>query len=148
MAATLYFNVNFHDELPGNAGSDIEICIPQAVTASLAWADENGKPLEACLPIRLLPLTQGKGSYTIRDGLLIPEQAKMLLCRVYNDCGHEIVLPELRYALPAHKLLPEETPEKCFFVTSDIHVGGRYFHNDENRRLRSPTWQKQNRRLF
>ncbi len=135
MAATLYFNVNFHDELPGNAGSDIKICIPQAVTASLAWADENGKPLETCLPIRLLPLAQGKGSYTIRDGLLIPEQAKMLLCRVYNDCGHEIVLPELRYALPAHKLLPEETPEKCFFVTSDIHVGGRYFHNDENRRL-------------
>ena len=37
MADTLYFNVKFHDELPGNAGADIEICIPQGVMASLAW---------------------------------------------------------------------------------------------------------------
>ena len=36
MADTLYFNVKFHDALPGNAGADIEISIPQAVMASLA----------------------------------------------------------------------------------------------------------------
>lgn len=91
MADTLYFNVKFHDALPGNAGANIEISIPQAVMASLAWADANGKALESCLPIRLVPLSDGKASYTLRDGLLIPEQAKTLICRVYNDCGHEIV---------------------------------------------------------
>ena len=134
MADTLYFNVKFHDALPGNAGADIEISIPQAVMASLAWADETGKALESCLPIRLVPLSDGKASYTLRDGLLIPEQAKTLICRVYNDCGHEIVLPELRFDIPESKQLAAQTPKKVFFATSDIHVGGRYFHNDENRR--------------
>ena len=92
MADMLYFNVKFHDELPGNAGADIEISIPQAVMASLAWADETGKALENCLPIRLVPLSDGKASYTLRDGLLIPEQAKTLICRVYND---EIIVVRL-----------------------------------------------------
>lgn len=85
MADTLYFNVKFHDELPGNAGADIEICIPQGVMASLAWADENGNALGNYLPIRLLPLSDGKAVYTLRDGTMIPEVARMLLCRVYND---------------------------------------------------------------
>ena len=131
----LYFEVKFHDAYPGNAGADIRLCIPQAVTASLAWADENGKALESCLPIRLLPLTDGKAAYTLRDGLLIPEEARTLICRVYNDGGHEIKLPELTYTLPEHKLLAAQKPKKVYFATSDIHVGGRYFHNDENRRL-------------
>ena len=134
MAATLYFNVKFHDALPGNAGADIEISIPQAVMASLAWADETGKALENCLPIRLVPLSDGKASYTLRDGLLIPEQAKTLVCRVYNDCGHDIVLPELRCDIPHSMQLAAQTPKMVFFATSVIHVGGRYFHNDENRR--------------
>lgn len=133
MADTLYFNVKFHDELPGNAGADIEICIPQGVMASLAWADENGNALGNYLPIRLLPLSDGKAVYTLRDGTMIPEEARMLLCRVYNDCAHEIVLPELRFTVPESKLLSKQTPKKTYFVTSDIHVGGRYFHNDENR---------------
>lgn len=131
----LYFRVNFHNTHPGCAGADIELCVPTGVAALLAWGDENGAPLADYLPIRLLALDDGKASYSLRDGLMIPETAKTLVCRVFNDFGHEIKLGELCYTLPVEKLTEAETPEEVYFVTSDIHVGGRYFHNDANREM-------------
>ena len=129
------FDVSFHNDVPGAAGADIRIDIPQGILAVLSWADGEGHALDDYLPIKALPLTDGKGAYLLRDGLMIPEKARAMLCRVYNDCMLEIVLPELKFRLPEHKLLPERTPEKLYYATSDIHLGGHYFHNYENRSL-------------
>lgn len=131
----LYFNVKFHTDVPGSAGADIELCIPTGEVALLFWGDENGNALADYLPIRLLALTEGKAQYTLRDDLFIPENAKMLVARVFNDFGHELHLKELCFPIPEEKHLPEEAPEAVYYATSDIHVGGHYFHNDENRRL-------------
>ena len=127
------FDVCFHDDLPGNAGADIRMDIPSGILAVLYWADAAGQPLADHLPIKALALTGGKGTYALRDGLLIPEAAEMLLCKVYNDCMLEIVLPELRVVIPEHKLLPHRRPLHVIYATSDIHYGGHYFHNDANR---------------
>lgn len=129
----LYFRVHFHNDEPGCAGADTELCVPTGVAALLSWGDEKGEPLEHYLPIRLLPLVEGKASYRLRDGLMIPEEARTLVCRVYNDFGHEIKLKELCYPLPDEKRTVREEPETVYYVTSDIHVGGRYFQNDRNR---------------
>ncbi len=127
------FDVQFHNDIKGDAGADIKIDIPQGILAQLYWADEEGKALEDTLMIKAMPLCDGKADYTLRSGIAIPQKAKKMLCKIFNDSMLEIVLPELVFTIPEEKLLSVQTPKKTWFATSDIHHGGRYFNNDANR---------------
>ena len=127
------FNVTYRDSIPGSAAADIEIEFPQGILATLYWADKDGKPLENYLPIKSLPMIDGKASYSMIEGWMIPEEAEMMLVKVYNDAMVEIVLPEMKAMIPEEKRLAKAEPKAKVFVTSDVHIGGDYFHNRENR---------------
>ncbi len=129
------FDVRFSDDRRGNADAKVTINIPSGILAVLYWADENGKPLEDYLPIKALALIDGKAEYSLEHNRMIPENAKKILCKVYNDFMYEIVLPELCADIPEEKLIAERKPDLRVFVTSDLHFGGKYFHNDRNRAL-------------
>ena len=94
------FDVRFSDDRRGNADAKVTINIPSGILAVLYWADENGKPLEDYLPIKALALIDGKAEYSLEHNRMIPENAKKILCKVYNDFMYEIVLPELCADIP------------------------------------------------
>ena len=128
------FNVEFKDEKRGSAHAKVTVGIPQGILAQLFWADENGKPLDDYLPIKAFALDEnGCGTYEIADGVFLPEDAAVVLLKVFNDDMIEIVLPEMKFPIPESKRFPKAERIGRVFVTSDIHVGGHYFHNDENR---------------
>lgn len=46
------FDVKFLNEKKGNADMEAVIDIPHGILATICWADENGKPLEAYCRLR------------------------------------------------------------------------------------------------
>lgn len=129
------FDVKFLNDLQGNADMEVVIDIPQGILACICWADQNGKPLEDYLPIKHLPLIDGKGTYKNENGLFIPEEASKIICRVYNDYMHEIVIPELVKDIPDNKKFIPGKIIKRIVACSDMHCGGNYFNNTNNRIL-------------
>jgi hypothetical protein len=126
------FNVAFTSKKADNGQFAVEISAPQAVVATIYWADENGKALENYLPIKSLPLYDGRAKYTTNN-IVIPEEAKTILCRAYNDAMLEIVLPEFVFTIPEEKLAQRKKPLYTIFAGSDMHFGGDYFHNANSR---------------
>lgn len=126
------FNVTFKSETPANGQFEAEISVPQAVYATIYWADENGKALENYLPIKTLPLPDGTATYLTRE-ITIPDEAKTLLLRAYSDALVEIVLPEFVFKIPEEKLVQKKKPLYTIFAGSDMHFGGDYFHNASSR---------------
>ena len=127
------FDVVYRDNIPGSAAADITIEIPQGILATLYWADKNGEPLEDYLAIKSLPMIDGIATYSTLDGWMIPEEAESMRVKVYNDAMIEIVLPEMIAPIPAEKRLAKAKPISRVFLTSDVHIGGDYFHNRANR---------------
>ncbi len=126
------FDVVFKTNTAGDGQFDVEISVPQAVVATIYWADEKGKALENYLPIKTLPLIDGMAKYSSKK-FVIPEEAKTLLCRAYNDAMLEIVLPEFIFTIPEEKLHTKKKPIMTIFAASDMHFGGDYFHNANSR---------------
>ena len=126
------FEVNFKSSKAGKGQFEAEISVPQAILATIYWADKEGRALENYLPIKSLPLFDGRARYITKD-ILIPKEAKALLLRAYNDAMLEIVLPEFVYTIPEEKLPEKEKPITTIFAASDMHFGGDYFHNAHNR---------------
>ena len=127
------FKVSFFNRTRGDAHSAITVDIPQGILATLYWADENGAALEEYLPIKSIPLFNGHGAFELSN-TMIPEKARTMLARVYNESMVEIVLPELICPLPEEKLLEAKEPKKVIIAASDMHFGGDYFHNPVCRR--------------
>lgn len=128
----IYFNYKYATDEAGIADGKFEICVPRGILAGLFWADDNGI-LEDYLPIKHLPLIDGKGEYTIEGNKMIPEEATRVVCKIQDDSMLYISLPELTINIPEEKRLHLGKPESVVYITSDIHGGGAYFHNTENR---------------
>lgn len=126
------FNVVFGNNNAGDGQFTVEISVPQAILATIYWADEKGQPLKNYLPLKSLPLIDGKATYVTKN-LAIPEEAKTLLCRAFNDALLEIVLPEFIFTIPEEKLTQKKKPLYTIFAGSDMHFGGDYFHNANSR---------------
>lgn len=126
------FNVTFKNDKPIDGQFSVEISVPQAILATIYWADEKGQPLKNYLPIKSLPLIDGRAKYITKE-IFIPEEAKTILCKAYNDSMLEIVLPEFIFTIPEEKLHKKTKPIMKIFAGSDMHFGGDYFHNANSR---------------
>lgn len=129
----IVFDVKYLNEKVANADIELTLDIPLGVLATIYWADENGTPLEDYLPIKSIPLIDGKSVYRCENSLFIPENAKKIRCRVWSDAMIEIPLPELIKDIPESKRVSLGRPIKKIIATSDIHLGGEYFNNTANR---------------
>ena len=74
------FNITFKNNKPIDGQFSVEISVPQAILATIYWADEKGQPLKNYLPIKSLPLIDGRAKYITKE-LFIPEEAKTILCK-------------------------------------------------------------------
>ena len=86
------FNVTFKNNKPVDGQFAVEISVHQAILGTIYWADEQGQPLKNYLPVKRLTLIDGRAKSITKD-IFIPEEAKTLLCKAYNDSMLEIVLP-------------------------------------------------------
>ena len=128
----ILFDVSFKTDKPADGQFSVKISVPQAILATIYWADKKGQPLEKYLPLKSLPLIDGKAEYSTKE-IVIPEDAKTVLCRAYNDAMVEIKLPEFIFAIPEEKLNKKKKPLFTIFTGSDMHFGGDYFHNANSR---------------
>ncbi len=131
---TIKFTCQYFDEIPGSANLKFEVSIPQSILATFYWADENGNELENYLPIKSIPLFEGKGEYVTNKNLVMPQEARKIRCRIFKDTMKEINLPELVIDIPQEKQWkPKGKLLKTYIAGSDIHIGGEYFNNAANR---------------
>ena len=130
----LYFKCEYLDDIKGSANMKLSLEIPQGILATFYWADEEGNELSDYLPIKSIPLFEGRGEYVTNKNLMIPENAAKIRCRVFKDTMKEIVVPELVIDIPEEKKWkPEGKLLHTFVAASDIHCGGNYFNNEANR---------------
>lgn len=128
------FICDYLDNIKGSANMKFTVSIPQGILATFYWADENGNELENYLAIKSIPLVDGLGEYITNKNLIIPEEARKIRCRIFKDTMKEIELPELVIDIPEEKLWkPNGALLKKYVAASDIHCGGNYFNNKENR---------------
>ena len=131
----IMFSCEYLDDIKGSANLKFYVSIPQGILATFYWADENGNELENYLAIKSIPLVDGVGEYVTNKNLVIPENARKIRCRIFKDTMKEIELPELVIDIPEEKLfLPSGKLLYKFVAASDIHCGGEYFNNRENRK--------------
>ena len=130
----IYFKCDYLDDIKGSANLKFSVSIPQGILATFYWADEKGNELENYLAIKSIPLAGGSGEYVTNKNLIIPEEARKIRCRIFKDTMKEIELPELVIDIPKEKLWkPSGKLLKKFVAASDIHCGGEYFNNKQNR---------------
>ena len=99
----LYFKCEYLDDIKGSANMKLSLEIPQGILATFYWADEEGNELSDYLPIKSIPLFEGRGEYVTNKNLMIPENAAKIRCRVFKDTMKEIVVPELVIDIPEEK---------------------------------------------
>ncbi len=128
------FVCDYLDVIKGSANMKLTVQVPQGILATFYWADERANELEEYLAIKSIPLVGGIGEYVTNKDLMIPEKARKIRCRVFKDTMKEIELPELVIDIPEEKLWkPSGKLLKKYVAASDIHCGGEYFNNKENR---------------
>jgi len=132
MKLDIYFRYEYDSEEAGIADGKFSVSVTRGILAGLFWANDDGI-LEDFLPIKHLPLIDGKGEYTITGNKMIPQGATKVICRVQDDAMLYINLPELTIDIPVYKRFVPSEVIATAFVTSDIHGGGAYFHNTDNR---------------
>ena len=127
----------FEDDVPGNADGVISVDIGEQSyydikKLTFSWGDENGNVLSDYSMIRAFTSGEFKGSYTINKNMLIPDEAKTLICEIRDsDKSFDVVID-----LPENKL-PENLGDPLYTAAliSDIHIGGWGSEKTPNARL-------------